>query len=48
MVALLIRPFSLEIAGIREKDGDHINVPGCREECHLEGKGWGEQELKEE
>ena len=44
----MIRLVSLEIAGIREKDGDHINVPGSREEGHLEGEGCGEQELKEE
>lgn len=48
MVDLLIRPFSLEIAGVREKDGDHINVPGSREWGHLEGEGWGNQGLKEE
>jgi len=42
------RPFSLEMAGVREKDGDHINVPGSREWGHLEGEGWGKQGLKEE
>ena len=44
MVDLLIRSFSLEMAGVREKDGDHINVPGSREWGHLEGEGWGKQE----
>lgn len=38
MVNLLMRAFSLEMAGIREKYGDGIYVLGSRECSHLKGQ----------